>query len=353
MGECANGARVERAWTVDGRWATGTVGRRRDTRAASSSTPNARAVVGRENDESSAMAKKGSIGEATRAVVATATDNNNAFMTRARRARVGVPGARAAYEITTSVREVFGHVSFLLLGYSYLTSDLMQLRALAVGGLSAAMVFQYFRADPLWLPIRWNALFVAINAIWVAKMWFDEREAERWCTAEERALYERHFSHMALADFRTLVSHGRWMDLDVGTEVTTEGKPNVSVCVIVQGDADVFIGGKRVNTIPAGNFIGEMSLMRSVEHGKNGKVNKEGSIKARAATATVRIVNRARVFQWDDGVLRRLLREDDNVKSGVHAAFGVGLAEKLLTTRVMSTKMIQRSPDLVRGALAQ
>jgi hypothetical protein len=41
------------------------------------------------------------------------------------------------------------------LGCAYLTRDLVSLRFYAMGGLSAAVVFQFFRPQPLWLPIKW------------------------------------------------------------------------------------------------------------------------------------------------------------------------------------------------------
>jgi CRP-like cAMP-binding protein len=266
-------------------------------------------------------------------------------MTRAREIRV-FPGARG--RVATSLSELAGHASFLLLGYSYLTSDLLTLRALAVGGLSAAVVFQYYRDAPLWLPIRWNALFVAINVFWVAKLYYDEYNAAHWCTTEERAMYDRHFSHMPLNVFRTLVKHGKWRDIERGFEFTREGKMNESVHVLTAGSAEVFVGGRSVNSIDAGSFVGEMSLMRSIA-GSNAKKHFK---RPHAASATVVASERCRVFSWDDGELRRLIKQNEEIKSGVQAAFGVGLAEKLLTTRVMSTRVFAQEPQRVSHALA-
>ena len=275
----------------------------------------------------------------------SAMHHRNAFMVREREIRV-FPGERG--RVATSLSNVAGHVSFLLLGYSYLTSDLLTLRALAVGGLSAAVVFQYFREVPLWLPIRWNALFVAINVFWVAKLYYDEYNAEHWCTTEERSLYDRHFSHMALNSFRTLLKHGKWRDIERGFEFTKEGKMNENVHVLIDGSAEVYVGGKSINSIDAGSFIGEMSLMRSIA-GSNAK---KQSNRPRAASATVVAAERCRVFSWDDRELRQLIQQNEQIKSGVQAAFGVGLAEKLLTTRVMSTKVFTQEPQRVSHALA-
>ena len=267
--------------------------------------------------------------------------HDNAAMTRARMLRA-LPGGGF------TAAEAAGHVSFVLLGVSYLTSDLLTLRALAVGGLSAAVVFQYFRDVPLWLPIRWNALFVAINVFWVAKLYYDETAARRWSSGEERALYAKHFAHMPMHEFKTLMRHGEWREVERGFEFTREGRANTHVYVLAEGSADVFVGGRAVNKMRSGSFVGEMSFMRSIA-GSNAK---KKQMKPRLASATVIAAEPARIFCWEDSALRRLMRDNEQIKAGTQAAFGVGLAEKLLTTRVMSSKAFTQDPARVRGALA-
>ena len=279
--------------------------------------------------------------ETTEGAIREMFRHDNAAMTRARMLRA-LPGGGF------TAAEAAGHVSFVLLGVSYLTSDLLTLRALAVGGLSAAVVFQYFRDVPLWLPIRWNALFVAINLFWVAKLYYDETAARRWSSEEERALYAKHFAHMPMHEFKTLMRHGEWREVERGFEFTREGRANTHVHVLAEGSADVFVGGRAVNKMRAGSFVGEMSFMRSLA-GSNAK---KKHMKPRLASATVIAAEPARIFCWEDSALRRLMRDNEQIKAGTQAAFGVGLAEKLLTTRVMSSKTFTQDPARVRGALA-
>lgn len=279
--------------------------------------------------------------ETTEGAIREMFRHDNAAMTRARMLRA-LPGGGF------TAAEAAGHVSFVLLGVSYLTSDLLTLRALAVGGLSAAVVFQYFRDVPLWLPIRWNALFVAINVFWVAKLYYDETAARRWSSEEERALYAKHFAHMPMHEFKTLMRHGEWREVERGFEFTREGRANTHVHVLAEGSADVFVGGRAVNKMRAGSFVGEMSFMRSLA-GSNAK---KKQMKPRLASATVIAAEPARIFCWEDSALRRLMRDNEQIKAGTQAAFGVGLAEKLLTTRVMSSKTFTQDPARVRGALA-
>jgi CRP-like cAMP-binding protein len=46
-----------------------------------------------------------------------------------------------------------------------------------------------------------------------------------------------------------------------GTVIATEGEPGAGLFVIEEGDAEVTIGGKRVNQLHAGDFFGEMALL--------------------------------------------------------------------------------------------
>jgi CRP-like cAMP-binding protein len=46
-----------------------------------------------------------------------------------------------------------------------------------------------------------------------------------------------------------------------GTVIATEGEPGAGLFVIEKGEADVTIGGKRVNHLKDGDFFGEMALL--------------------------------------------------------------------------------------------
>ena len=93
-----------------------------------------------------------------------------------------------------------GHGSFFFLALSYLENDFLNLRLFALSGqissviififititsiiifflslywnlyvlclytgISLSIIFQYYRERPLWIPIKWNALFLLINTV--------------------------------------------------------------------------------------------------------------------------------------------------------------------------------------------
>lgn len=66
---------------------------------------------------------------------------------------------------------------------------------------------------------------------------------------------------MVLNLFRMLLKYGKWCDIECGFEFMKEGKMNENVYVLIDGSAEVYVGGKFVNFIDVGLFIGEMSLM--------------------------------------------------------------------------------------------
>lgn len=47
-----------------------------------------------------------------------------------------------------------------------------------ITGSSLNLFFSYYRTQPLWISIKWNALFLAINAALVGLMWKERQAAE-------------------------------------------------------------------------------------------------------------------------------------------------------------------------------
>jgi CRP-like cAMP-binding protein len=60
----------------------------------------------------------------------------------------------------------------------------------------------------------------------------------------------------------TAIAHTvREISHPAGTVIATEGEPGAGLFVIEKGQADVSIGGKRINKLKDGDFFGEMALL--------------------------------------------------------------------------------------------
>jgi len=81
-----------------------------------------------------------------------------------------------------------------------------------------------------------------------------------------------------------------------GTRIATEGDPGVGLFVIVDGDAEVTIGGKRMAILRRGDFFGEIALL-------------DGG--PRTATVTAR--SDMRLLGLTEWVFRGLLQEHPSI----------------------------------------
>jgi hypothetical protein len=99
------------------------------------------------------------------------------------------------FQDPTTLSNICGHTSFLLLGTSYLTTDILSLRCLAMSGMSLSIIFQFYRPVPLTIPIRWNLLFLAINSVMVAALLKERMEASQM-SPQMQDLYDKEFKKM-------------------------------------------------------------------------------------------------------------------------------------------------------------
>lgn len=61
---------------------------------------------------------------------------------------------------------IFGHLAFVLIVFSFLVKDILWLRVISIIASIAGIVYNYFvPAAPLWLVINWNLVFIAINIV--------------------------------------------------------------------------------------------------------------------------------------------------------------------------------------------
>ena len=69
------------------------------------------------------------------------------------------------------------------------------------------------------------------------------------------------FSGCSKRDLQTIAKAVRPVGHTAGSVVATEGEPGAGLFVIDQGEADVTIGGRKLNHLGPGDFFGEMALL--------------------------------------------------------------------------------------------
>jgi CRP-like cAMP-binding protein len=103
------------------------------------------------------------------------------------------------------------------------------------------------------------------------------------------------------------------IDLREGKEMTRQGAPGREFFVLLEGSADVMKDGRRINTLGAGDFFGEIALVSDTPR-----------------TATVTAISPVRALVVTDRAFRRLLNEQPQIAAKVLQALAERLAPELV-----------------------
>jgi len=155
----------------------------------------------------------------------------------------------------------------------------------------------------------WNVVFVLINSVWVAKI-LQERRAVT-LEPELRALHGRHFFALSPPEFLRWWSQGR-RETFRDTRMTTQGVFPSALYFILSGTVRVVRDGTAVTLLPAGHFIGEMSLLTG-----------------RPATADADAQGDVEVMCWPVDQLLGLRARDAALWTRIQSAIGQDLVVKI------------------------
>jgi CRP-like cAMP-binding protein len=225
--------------------------------------------------------------------------------------------------IQLSLSELCGHLSFAFMSVSYLVSDILWLRASAIAAGSAMIAFNYWHPHgrPLWLPLRWNLLFIGINSVQIAYI-LTERNAANKLSEDEKVLYSTTFQPVGLSklEYKRFLrkAKGEWITFKPGQHLTFEGAPSNHVMVVLSGEADVSVRKEKVYELGPGQFIGENGLHVGLRftHGLK-------------TTATVTAKSETKCLSWRRGSLIDALEEDESTGRAVQQAIAADLLRKL------------------------
>ena len=121
------------------------------------------------------------------------------------------------------------------------------------------------------------------------------------------------FSRCSRAELKEIAKLADEIDLRQGKEMTREGAPGREFFVLLEGTADVRKKGRKINTLGAGDFFGEISL-----------------VSRQPRTATVTATSPVRALVVTDYSFRHLLDESPQIKTKVMEAMAERLAPETL-----------------------
>jgi hypothetical protein len=130
-----------------------------------------------------------------------------------------------------SVSELVGNVSFVCATAAYMNTDILELRCLVMGGISLSIIFQYYRAVPMWIPIRWNFLLLGINAAMVTSLVLERRKANRMPKELEELYMNAHFENRGFSRVEScgMFELGKKTRLKAGDVIARDGQENTKL----------------------------------------------------------------------------------------------------------------------------
>lgn len=162
-----------------------------------------------------------------------------------------------------SLSEAAGHISFVGVCIAYLNTDILMLRLLSMGSISLSIIFQYYRAIPLWIPIRWNTLLLGINTVMIASLLIEQQQADNMSPTLEIIYREGCFEKRGFSkvEFLRLFDKAKQVSFQRGTKLASDGEENKTLYFVTQGSIVIERKGKRIALLTCNHFIGEMSFL--------------------------------------------------------------------------------------------
>ena len=212
-----------------------------------------------------------------------------------------------------------GNFCYLILAVSYLVTNLLWLRILAILALGLEGVYFYFASSPpLWVGIAWAVVFVSINVVQIVLM---TRERLRVRISEQDGMLHRGvFGEMTPVDFHRLLKLGTWREIPMGAKLTVKDEPGTELFFIAKGSARVVSGYNLISFLHPGAIVGE----KSFTSGGN-------------ASATVIAETSLRAFVVNKVALHALMKHNHGIETAILKTISRDLTTKL--------RMAHRQPD--------
>lgn len=203
------------------------------------------------------------------------------------------------------------HLANVLYLCSYLVRDMLWLRVLSIlAGLCLVPYYCSCGNHPLWAPISWNAVFMAVNLAQIVVLIGERRS--RGMPGSQRRLHQTVFPDLTPGEFRQLVGIGSWREVAEGTQLIAEGSVVGEMMLLDAGGMEIRAAGRTIARLRPGQFIGEMSFL-------------SGSY----ASADVVATEPSRVLVWPQDRLGRLLETKPSIALKLRGVLGRDVVAKL------------------------
>ena len=213
-----------------------------------------------------------------------------------------------------NIATIAGHLAFGLIAFSFLVKDILWLRLLSVLASLFSVFYNYtIPAEPMWLAINWNIVFILVNAYHIAVIIYEKRPIKM--APKDKELYETLFKDMTPVEFLKITKIAKWKKFQCGERVIRHGTPVTDLILIYNGTVDVAVDGKMVAQLKDGQFVGEMSFLTE-----------------KPATATCIVRHDCECLVWSQPEFKDLLKRNPSLYFTIQSVLSAQVSEALVTS---------------------
>ena len=210
------------------------------------------------------------------------------------------------------IASLAGHLAFGLIAFSFLVKDILWLRVVSIlASLFSVFYNFYIPADPMWLAINWNFVFIAVNVYHIGVILYEKRAVKMDAKNEE--LYQTLFKEMTPVEYLKISRVAEWQTIKPGQRLITQGMPVPDLYLIYNGTVDVAIDGEKVAELKDGEFVGEMSFLTE-----------------KVATASCIVKYEAQCLVWKQREFKELLKRNPSLYFTIQSVLSAQVSDKLV-----------------------
>ena len=144
-----------------------------------------------------------------------------------------------------NIATIAGHLAFGLIAFSFLVKDILWLRIVSILASLFSVFYNWvIPAEPMWIPIGWNFVFVLLNLYHIAIIIYEKRPVDM--SPKHKELYETMFKNMTPVEFLKITKIADWVQFKSNELITQKGHSVPTLNLIYNGTVDVLVEDKKV-----------------------------------------------------------------------------------------------------------
>ena len=213
-----------------------------------------------------------------------------------------------------NIATLAGHLAFGLIAFSFLVKDILYLRILSILASLFSVFYNYtIPAEPMWLAINWNFIFIAVNLYHVAVLIYEKRPVKM--SSKEKELYETMFRGLSPVEFLKITKIAQWKKFKSPLPIIQQGKPVNDLILIYNGVVDILVNDNKVAELKDGQFVGEMSFLTE-----------------KPATATCKVTHSTECLVWPQKDFKDLLKRNPSLYFTIQSLLSEQVSNNLVSS---------------------